>query len=50
MKLKLDENLGHAAAELFRAAGHDVETVVGQGLAGATDRDVIVVCHTEPGR
>ena len=27
MNLKLDENLGHTAAELFREAGHGVETV-----------------------
>ena len=27
MNLKLDENLGHTAAELFRQAGHGVETV-----------------------
>jgi len=27
VKLKLDENLGHSAADVFRKAGHDVATV-----------------------
>lgn len=47
MKLKLDENLGHAAARLFREAGHDVETVRSEGLAGAADAEVIAVCRRE---
>jgi len=47
MNLKLDENLGAAVAELLRAAGHDAETVRGQGLAGADDRDVIAACRKE---
>jgi len=34
MKLKLDENLGHATADLFRLGGHDVEMVQGEGLSG----------------
>jgi len=28
MKLKLDENLSKAAAEIFRQAGHNTESVV----------------------
>ncbi len=47
MRLKLDENLGHLAADRFRAAGHDVATVTGQGHAGATDQDVIRICGEE---
>lgn len=47
MKLKLDENLGHAAAELFRHAGHEVETVRSEGLCGAVDPDVIAACRRE---
>ncbi len=47
MKLKLDENLGHAAADLFRVAGHDVATVASQGMLGAIDREVIAACRRE---
>jgi len=47
VKLKLDENLGHSAADVFRKAGHDVATVRGQQLAGAADRDVIATCRRE---
>src|SRR5439155_11743707 len=37
VKVKLDENLGHAAADLFRQAGHDVEMVRTEGLSGCPD-------------
>lgn len=37
MKIKLDENLGRRGTAVFRAAGHDVDTVVDEGLASATD-------------
>lgn len=47
MKLKLDENLGAAAVELLRSAGHDVETVYSQGLAGAGDQNVIEASRRE---
>ena len=47
MKLKLDENLGHATADLFRLGGHDVEMVQGEGLSGATDADIIAACQRE---
>ncbi len=47
MKLKLDENLGNRGAELFLAAGHDVATVVGQGLMSAPDAQVIAACRAE---
>lgn len=40
MRLKLDENLGPAISGLFRASGHDVDTVRDEGLAGATDDKV----------
>jgi predicted nuclease of predicted toxin-antitoxin system len=43
----LDENLGHAAARFFREAGHGVETVRSEGLAGASDPDVIAACLHE---
>jgi predicted nuclease of predicted toxin-antitoxin system len=40
MKVKLDENLGRRGADAVRAAGHDVDTVVDEGLASASDDDV----------
>jgi predicted nuclease of predicted toxin-antitoxin system len=47
MKLKLDENLSRAAAEIFRQAGHNTESVISQGMAGSPDKKVISVCQTE---
>lgn len=47
MRLKLDENLGIRTAHLFAEAGHDVATVIGQGLAGYTDADLLTVCVAE---
>jgi hypothetical protein len=39
VNLKLDENLGHTAAALFRQAGHGVETV-------PSHDDLLLVCRT----
>lgn len=47
MRLKLDENLGHAAADLFRQVGHDADTVPGEGLAGAPDDEIHKACQRE---
>jgi hypothetical protein len=47
VKLKLDENLGRSAAEELANGGHDVATVSGQSLTGATDEVVIEACRTE---
>jgi predicted nuclease of predicted toxin-antitoxin system len=47
MKLKLDENLGHRAGELLRERGHDVATVIGQGLAGTSDQLLAAACQGE---
>jgi hypothetical protein len=47
VRFKLDENLGEACAQLLRTAGHDVETVPSQRMAGSDDRKVIQVCRAE---
>jgi predicted nuclease of predicted toxin-antitoxin system len=47
VKLKLDENLGVACADLLTSAGHDVATVVGQAMTSAADEDLIRACAAE---
>lgn len=42
MRLKLDENLPTRAADPFRRAGHDVDTVADENLTGAADVDVML--------
>lgn len=44
MKLKLDENLGERGRRALRDAGHDVSTVLEQGLASASDRELLSRC------
>lgn len=41
MKFKLDENLPASATTILASAGHDVDTVPGEGLTGAPDPDVV---------
>jgi len=36
MELKLDENLGKGPRDIFMSAGHDVRTVAGQRMEGAS--------------
>jgi len=40
MKIKLDENLPTQLAGILGSLGHDVETVVQEGLAGFSDADI----------
>jgi hypothetical protein len=47
MRLKLDENLGRRCVAQLEAAGYDVATIAGQGMAGAPDFDVISHCAQE---
>ena len=41
MKFKLDENLPVLSAAILTSAGHDVDTVIKDGLIVAPDRDVV---------
>ena len=47
MKLKVDENLPAAATALLRSAGHDVSSVVDEGLVGAPDDAVLSAAARE---
>ena len=47
MKLKLDENLGHWIAGIFREQGHDVATVASEGLSGNPDAEVFRAAQDE---
>lgn len=46
-RFKLDENLPRAVEILFSAAGHEVETVLGERLGGEPDPNVIEMALTE---
>lgn len=41
MRVKLDENIPRSAPQVLLAAGHDVDTVVDEGLGGASDPQVV---------
>ena len=47
MRLKLDENLGRRAADLFRQAELDLQTVAEEDLQGSDDRCLIAACGQE---
>jgi predicted nuclease of predicted toxin-antitoxin system len=47
VKLKLDENLGRRWASQLRDGGHDVHTVIDEGLSGADDVDVLAAAVAE---
>lgn len=47
MRLKLDENLGRAIAQIFREAGHEIATVQDQGFGGIHDEALYERCRQE---
>ena len=47
MRFKLDENFGDRSAHLFPKAGHDAETVLKEGLGGASDELIFERCIRE---
>ena len=47
MRLKLDENLGSRGAKMLTQMGHDVTTVVDEGLSSADDRQLVETCRNE---
>lgn len=46
-RFKLDENLPRDAEALLRDAGHDVQTVLDEGLGGSADPKVLNACRAE---
>ena len=47
MRFKLDENLPDSAASSLIKSGHDVHSVVAEGLKGAADPDVVAAATAE---
>lgn len=47
MKFKLDENFGKRTQQLFRVAGHDVQTVREERLQGSPDQSIFEHCCRE---
>jgi predicted nuclease of predicted toxin-antitoxin system len=49
VRVKLDENVPRSVLALLVAAGHDADTVVGEGLTGSVD-SVVVQAAADAGR
>jgi predicted nuclease of predicted toxin-antitoxin system len=45
MKLKLDENFDRRLVPLLAAEGHDVDTVLAEGLSGSDDTAIYAACQ-----
>jgi len=46
VKVKLDDNIPHRVADAFTRAGHQVDTVLDEGLGGVEDPDVLAAAGT----
>ena len=49
MRVKLDENVPRSVLAVLVAAGHDADTIVGEGLTGSVD-SVVVQAAADAGR
>jgi len=47
MKFKLDENLPLEIADVFRDAGHEIDSVHDEGLTGASDEKIVAAVQIE---
>jgi predicted nuclease of predicted toxin-antitoxin system len=47
VKVKLDENIPVSLVEVLASLGHDVQTVIGQGLTGRADAEIWRQCQLE---
>jgi len=47
LRFKLDENIPRRVEPALRDLGHDVETALSEGLAGASDPDLFAACKAE---
>lgn len=47
MRFKLDENLPWSISKIIADSGHDVETVLSEGLGGCPDDQLINICLQE---
>ncbi len=47
MNFKLDENFGKRTQQVFKDAGHDVQTVLQESLGGASDQEIYQTCQVE---
>ena len=47
MKIKLDHNLSRHLRDKLEKFGHDVDTAFDEGLAGATDKEVLHEASTQ---
>ncbi len=47
LRFKLDENLPRRVEPALRVLGHDVETALTEGLAGASDPELLAACVAE---